>query len=173
MSEEAARVPAELVTADLAAVERAFAQADGTLELRLLNQRVAPVPMEGRAVAAQWDAGPGKLTLWSSTQVPHQVKQLVAECVGIPEIHVRVIAPEVGGGFGCKIPVYPEECLLPWVSRALRRPVKWTGDRSESFLSDLHGRDHQSRAEMAIDQDGRFLALRIAITANQNAACTM
>jgi carbon-monoxide dehydrogenase large subunit len=151
------------------AVERWFAEADGRLELRLVNQRVAPVPMEGRAVLAHWEEGPRKLTLWSSTQVPHAVKQHVASCLGLPEIRVRVIAPEVGGGFGCKIPVYPEECLLPWISRRLGRPVKWAETRTENLLNTTHGRGHVQYVEAAYRSDGELLALRGRILADLGA----
>ncbi len=141
-------------------VERLFREADGTLSLRLVNQRVAPVPMEGRAVLAHWEEGPQKLTVWLSTQVPHAAKQFIAVCLGIPEFRVRVIAPEVGGGFGCKIPVYPEECLLGWASRRLRRPIKWAETRTENLLNTTHGRGHVEYAEAAYRRDGTLLAVR-------------
>jgi carbon-monoxide dehydrogenase large subunit len=137
-----------------------FERADGRVRLRLVNQRVAPVPMEGRAVLAHWDAGPGKLTLWSSTQVPHWVKQQLAMTLGIPEIRIRVVAPEVGGGFGCKIPIYPEECLLPWISRDLERPVKWAETRTENLMNTTQGRDHVEHVEAAYTRDGEVLAVR-------------
>ena len=105
--------------------DKLFEQADQTLSIRLLNQRVAPFPMEGRAICAHWEEGPGKLTIWTSNQAPHSVKQQIAMCLGIPEIRIRAIAPEVGGGFGAKIPTYAEDALLCWVSRDLMRPVKW------------------------------------------------
>jgi carbon-monoxide dehydrogenase large subunit len=143
-----------------AEVDRLFAQAHGRVSLRLVNQRLAPLPMEGRGAVAQWDAGPEKLTLWSSTQVPHNVKQQVAVALGIPEIRVRVITPEVGGGFGCKIPVYPEECLIPWISRELERPVKWVETRSENLMNTTHGRDHVEYVEAAYSERGEILALR-------------
>src|SRR5262245_15566789 len=141
-------------------LERLFREAHGTLSLRLVNQRVAPVSMEPRAVVAHWEEGPQKLTLWSSTQTPHGAKQQVAICLGIPEIKIRVIAPEVGGGFGCKIPTYAEECLLPWLSRRLRRPVKWAETRTENLLATTHGRGHVETAEAADAKDGRVTALR-------------
>jgi carbon-monoxide dehydrogenase large subunit len=141
-------------------VDRLFAAADGTLSLRLVNQRVAPVSMEGRAVLAQWEEGPQKLTVWSSTQTPHGVKQQIARCLGIPDVHIRVIAPEVGGGFGAKIPAYPEECVLPWISRKLRRPVKWAETRTENLLNTTHGRGHVEYAEVAYRKDGTLLAIR-------------
>jgi len=140
--------------------ERLFAEAAGTVSLRLVNQRVAPVPMEGRAVVAHWEEGPQKLTLWTSTQTPHACKQNVAICLGISELRVRVIAPEVGGGFGQKIPSYGEECLLPWISRTLRKPVKWAETRTENLAASAHGRGHVTRVEAAYDTNGRVLALR-------------
>ncbi|MBM4335070.1 MAG: xanthine dehydrogenase family protein molybdopterin-binding subunit [Deltaproteobacteria bacterium] len=141
-------------------VQKLFAEADGVVRLELLNQRLAPVSMEGRAVLAHWDEGPQRLTLWTSTQVPHLVKQSVAQCLGIAEIRIRVIAPEVGGGFGAKIPVYAEECLLPWISRKLRRPVKWSETRTENLLGTTHGRGHVHEIEAAYRKNGELLALR-------------
>ena len=140
--------------------DKLFEQADQTLSLRLLNQRVAPFPMEGRAICAHWEEGPGKLTIWTSNQAPHFVKQQVAMCLRIPEIRVRAIAPEVGGGFGAKIPTYPEDPLLCWVSRALQRPVKWFETRTENFLGMTHGRGHVEKIEAAFQNDGRVLALK-------------
>ncbi len=141
-------------------LERCFREAHGTLSLRLVNQRVAPVSMEPRAVVAHWEEGPQKLTLWSSTQTPHGAKQQVAICLGISEIRIRVIAPEVGGGFGCKIPTYAEECLLPWLSRRLRRPVKWAETRTENLLATTHGRGHIEYVEASYTRDGKVTALK-------------
>ena len=141
-------------------LERCFREAHGTLSLRLVNHRVAPVSMEPRAVLAHWEEGPQKLTLWSSTQTPHGAKQQVAICLGIPEIRIRVIAPEVGGGFGCKIPTYAEECLLPWLSRRLRKPVKWAETRTENLLATTHGRGHVEYVEAAYARDGKVTALK-------------
>ncbi|HXX48734.1 MAG TPA: xanthine dehydrogenase family protein molybdopterin-binding subunit [Myxococcota bacterium] len=143
-----------------AEVEKLFREADGVVKLTLLNQKVAPVSMEPRAVLAHWDEGPQKLTVWTSTQVPHLVKQQLAQCLGISEVRIRVVAPEVGGGFGCKIPVYPEECLLPWISRQLRRPVKWAETRTENLMNTTHGRAHVHEIEAAYKKDGELLALR-------------
>ncbi len=151
------------------AVERAFAQADDVVRLKLVNQRVAPVPMEGRGVVAQWEEGSRRLTLWSSTQVPHGVKQQVSLCLGLPEHRIRVIAPEVGGGFGCKIPVYAEECLLPWISRELGRPVKWVETRTENLLNTTHGRAHVHEVEAAYKASGEVLALRGRVIADVGA----
>ena len=141
-------------------LERLFAGAAGVVKLRLLNQRVAPVSMEPRAVLAHWEEGPQKLTVWTSTQTPHGVKQQISICLGLPEIRIRVIAPEVGGGFGCKIPAYPEECLLPVLSRRLRRPLKWAETRTENLMNTTHGRGHVELIEAAYDREGRVLALR-------------
>jgi aerobic carbon-monoxide dehydrogenase large subunit len=154
-------------------LEALFAGADGLVKLRLVNQRVAPVPMEGRAIVAHWEDGPGKLTLWSSTQTPHGAKQQVAMCLGIPEHRIRVIAPEVGGGFGCKIPTYAEECLLPWLSRRLRRPVKWAETRTENLLATTHGRGHVEYIEAAYREDGKLLALRGKTIADVGAFASM
>jgi len=153
--------------------ERLFAEAHGTLTLKLLNQRVAPVPMEGRAVVAHWEEGPQKLTLWTSTQTPHAAKQNVAICLGIPELRVRVIAPEVGGGFGQKIPTYGEECLLPWISKKLRRPVKWAETRTENLANAAHGRGQVTTLDVAYDRDGRVLALRGKTIAEMGAFVSM
>ena len=141
-------------------VDRLFSQADGRVKLRLVNQRLAPVPMEGRGVIASWDAGSQKLTVWTSTQVPHNVKQQLAVTLDIPELRVRVITPEVGGGFGCKLPVYPEECLIPWISRELERPVKWIETRTENLMNTTQGRDHIEYVEAAYTKEGEILALR-------------
>lgn len=141
-------------------VERAFDEAYGSVSLRLVNHRVAPVPMEPRAILAHWDEGPQKLTVWTSTQTPHGAKQQISICLGIPEIHVRVVAPEVGGGFGAKIPTYAEECLLPWISRQLRRPVKWAETRTENLMNTTHGRGHVEYVEAAYTADGVVTALR-------------
>jgi carbon-monoxide dehydrogenase large subunit len=143
-----------------ARVERLLAEAHGRVELRLVNQRLAPVSMEGRGVLASFDPGPGKLTVWSSTQVPHALKQQIALALGIPEIRVRVIAPEVGGGFGCKIPVYPEELLVPWIARDLGRPVKWVETRTENLANTTHGRDHVEYVEAGYTRDGQVTAVR-------------
>jgi carbon-monoxide dehydrogenase large subunit len=154
-------------------LDRLFGEAHGTLSLRLLNQRVAPVSMEPRAILAHWDEGPQKLTVWTSTQTPHGCKQQIAMCLGIPEIRVRVIAPEVGGGFGCKIPTYAEDCLLPWISRALRRPLKWAETRTENLLNTTHGRGHVEYVEVAYRSDGTVTAVRGKTVADIGAFASM
>lgn len=140
--------------------DRLFATAHGRVALRLVNPRLAPVPMEGRGVAAMWDPGPGRLTVWSSTQIPHRLKHQIAAALGIADVRVRVIAPEVGGGFGCKLPVYAEELLVPWIARELCRPVKWAETRTENLASTTHGRDHVESVEAAFGADGEVLAIR-------------
>jgi carbon-monoxide dehydrogenase large subunit len=156
-----------------AELDRLFAEAYGTLSLRLVNQRVAPVSMEPRAIVAHWDEGPQKLTVWTSTQTPHGCKQQIAICLGIPEIRVRVIAPEVGGGFGCKIPTYAEDCLLPWISRQLRRPVKWAETRTENLLNTTHGRGHVEYVDVAYLRDGKITAVRGKTIADMGAFTSM
>jgi carbon-monoxide dehydrogenase large subunit len=155
------------------AVESAFAGAEDSVSLRLVNHRVAPVPMEPRAVLAHWDEGPQKLTVWTSTQTPHAAKQQIAICLGLPEIRVRVVAPEVGGGFGAKIPTYAEECLLPWISRQLRRPVKWAETRIENLMNTTHGRGHVEYVEAAHTPEGIVTALRGRTIADMGAFPSM
>ncbi|HZP41815.1 MAG TPA: xanthine dehydrogenase family protein molybdopterin-binding subunit [Candidatus Binatia bacterium] len=142
-------------------VDQLFAAADGVVKLRLVNQRVAAIPMEPRAVLASWDEGQQRLTVWTSNQMPHGAKQQLAICLGIPELRIRVIAPEVGGAFGAKIPTYPEECLLPWISRRLRRPIKWAETRTENLLNTAHGRGHVEYVEAAYRESGEVTAVKL------------
>ena len=137
---------------------------------RLVNQRLIPNAMEPRASMASYNAATGELTAWITSQNPHVHRLLMAAFVlGIPEHKMRVIAPDVGGGFGSKIFVYPEEVAVSWASKRLGRPVKWTAERRESFLTDAHGRDHVTEAEMAVDKDGKIVALRVHTNANLGA----
>jgi aerobic carbon-monoxide dehydrogenase large subunit len=158
---------------DAAAVEAAFAQARHRVQVALRNQRLICAAMEPRAVLALPGApggGDGQaLTLYSSTQVPHQIRKFLAEQLGLAESSVRVIAPDVGGGFGTKGKHYPEETVLAWAARRLGRPLRWVAGRSESFVSDYHARDHLTRAELALDEGGRFLAVRVSTLANLGA----
>jgi carbon-monoxide dehydrogenase large subunit len=149
---------------DAAAVSKAFASTPHTVGLDLVNGRLIGAAIEPRAVLA--DGGAGKLTLYCSTQVPHHIRRNVAEQLGLPQTAIRLIAPDVGGGFGYKGKHYPEETIIAWAARRLRRPVKWVATRSECFLSDYQGRGHQTRAELAFDDDGHFLALRVDTVAN-------
>jgi carbon-monoxide dehydrogenase large subunit len=153
---------------DEASVRAAFASAHRVVALDLINNRVAGAAIEPRAVMACPQAA-GKLTLYSTTQVPHHIRRLVTEQLGIPESALRVVAPDVGGGFGYKGKLYPEEAIVVWAARRLHRPVRWTATRAESFLADNQGRDHLTHAELALDAEGLFLALRVRTRANLGA----
>jgi carbon-monoxide dehydrogenase large subunit len=149
---------------DEAAVRKAFEGAAHVVKLDLANNRLIGAAIEPRAVLA--DGGASKLTLYVATQVPHHVRRTISEQLGVPQAAIRLIAPDVGGGFGYKGKHYPEETIVAWASRRLRRPVKWVGTRSECFVSDYQGRGHQTTAELALDDDGHFLALRVNTVAN-------
>ncbi|HEX4041506.1 MAG TPA: xanthine dehydrogenase family protein molybdopterin-binding subunit, partial [Xanthobacteraceae bacterium] len=152
------------------AVEAAFKAAKHVTKLDIVNNRLAPNAMEPRVAIAEYDSGTDQLTLWNTSQNPHVARLVIAAFVGMaPEHKLRVIAPDVGGGFGSKIFIYPEEVVALWASRRVNRPVKWTSDRSEAFLTDAHGRDHVTHAEMAFDGDGKILALRAKTIANLGA----
>ncbi len=147
---------------DKAGVDAAFAQAAHVTKLDLVNNRLVPNAMEPRAAIGYYNRAADDYTLYVANQNPHVERLLMTAFVmGLPEHKVRVIAPDVGGGFGSKIYLYAEDVCLTWASKKLNRPIKWTADRSEAFLSDAHGRDHVSHAEMAMDNDGHFLALRV------------
>jgi len=149
--------------------DAAFAAADVTIKQRIVNQRVAPVPIEPRSMVANWDAGMQQLTIYSATQIPHLLRTQLAVVLGLPENKLRVIAPEVGGGFGAKLNVYPEEALISWVAMQLGRPVKYIETRSECFQAMIHGRDQVDDIEVAAKNDGTITALRLKITANLGA----
>jgi carbon-monoxide dehydrogenase large subunit len=154
---------------DAAAVDRAFAAAAHVVALELVNHRIAGCAIEPRAVVAVPGPDPGALTLYATTQVPHHVRRQVAEELGLHELAIRVVAPDVGGGFGYKGKHYPEETVVAWAARRLGRPVNWVASRTESFLSDLQARDHATRCELALDREGRFLGLRVRTVANLGA----
>jgi carbon-monoxide dehydrogenase large subunit len=155
---------------DKAQVDAAFANAAHVTQLDLLNNRLVPNAMEPRAAIGSYSRANDEYTLWVSNQNPHVERLLMTAFVmGLPEHKVRVIAPDVGGGFGSKIYLYAEDVCLTWASKKLNRNIKWTCDRSEAFLSDAHGRDHASHAEMAMDKDGKFLAMRVHTHANLGA----
>ena len=154
---------------DKAAVQAALQSAAHVTRVDLVNNRLIGAAIEPRAVLASAEAATEKLTLYSSTQVPHHIRRYVAEQLGLSEGSIRVIAPDVGGGFGYKGKHYPEETIIAWAARRLRRPVKWVGSRSESFISDNQGRDHVTHAELALDAQGRFLALQVETLANLGA----
>jgi carbon-monoxide dehydrogenase large subunit len=152
------------------ATEAAIRGAARVVKQRLLNQRLIPNAMEPRASMASYNAGTGDLTVWVTSQNPHVHRLLMGAFVlGIPEHKLRVIAPDVGGGFGSKIFLYPEEVTVSWASKRLGRPVKWTAERRESYLTDAHGRDHVSEVEMAVDGGGKIVALRVQTNANLGA----
>jgi len=154
---------------DEAATRQAFARAAHVVALDLVNHRIAGCAIEPRAAIGVPGPDPGSLTLYASTQVPHFVRRLVAEQIGLHETAIRVVAPDVGGGFGYKGKHYPEETIVAWAARRLARPVKWVAGRTESFVSDLQARDHATHCELALDADGRFLGLRVATLANLGA----
>jgi carbon-monoxide dehydrogenase large subunit len=149
--------------------DKAFAEADEKIAARIVNQRLAPVPIETRAMAASWDTGAGTLTLYSTTQIPHLLRTQLALVLGLPENRIRAIAPEVGGGFGAKLNVYAEEAVLGWLSIQLERPVKYTETRTECFEAMIHGRDQIDDLEIACKRDGTVTGLRLKITANLGA----
>jgi len=155
---------------DKAATDAAFAKAKQITKLDLINNRLVPNPMEPRAAVGDYDAGTGVFTLHTTSQNPHVARLVLSAFIGIaPEHKLRVIAPDVGGGFGSKIFIYAEETVCVWASKKVGRPVKWTSDRTEAFLSDAHGRDHVTHAEMALDDKGRILGLRVNTKANLGA----
>src|SRR5213592_4498419 len=150
-------------------IEKAFAGAHKIVTQRLVNQRLAPIAMECRAVAAQYNAGEESITLWSSTQIPHLMRTQVAIMLGVPENRVRVIAPEVGGGFGSKLNVYREEALLAYLARKLGRPVKWAETRRENIVGTIQGRAQVNEVEIAVKKDGTILGLRCKVIADLGA----
>src|ERR1700751_5885898 len=155
---------------DAKAVEAAFKAARHVTRLDLVNNRLVPNAIEPRAAIGEYDSGTSAFTLWNTTQNPHVARLVIAAFVGMaPEHKLRVIAPDVGGGFGSKIFIYPEEVVALWASKRVNRPVKWVAERSEAFLSDAHGRDHVTHAEMAFDGEGKILGLRAKTVANLGA----
>jgi aerobic carbon-monoxide dehydrogenase large subunit len=150
-------------------VDAAFRNAEVVVKDHIINQRLIPNAMEPRAALAQYSSASNELTLWSTTQNPHIERFLLSLDTGIPEHKIRVIAPEVGGGFGSKIPHYPEAAMAVFASKATNRPVKWTETRSENFRSTIHGRDHIQDVELAAKKDGTILGLRAKVWANLGA----
>lgn len=149
--------------ADHGDIEAAFRDAPVVAKARIRSQRLSAVPMEGRAVLAAPDHVTGGLTVWTSTQAPHWNRDTIAEALGIPNIKVRAIAPEVGGGFGVKIGAFPEDVSVSAIAYKLQRPVKWVETRSENFLATNHGRDQWADVEIASDADGKIRGLKMHV----------
>ncbi len=146
---------------DKAAVDEVFAKAAHVAAVRLINNRVSANPIEPRAALGVYDAADGRFTLYTTSQDPHSVRgALAASVFRVPETKVKVVSPDVGGGFGMKANIYPDDVLVLWASKRCGRPVKWTATRSESLLLDNHARDQLVHAELALDADGKFLAIR-------------
>jgi carbon-monoxide dehydrogenase large subunit len=171
--EVSAEVPGNLCfdwrAGDSAAVDAAFAAAAHTVEIQLDNHRIVTNPMEPRGVIGLYDTESGRYTAFVSSQSIHATRDNTARALGVPPAVVRFVAPDVGGGFGAKNFIYPEHVLTPWAAKRIGRPVKWIATRSEGFLSDHQARDHYAEAALALDDNGRFLALRVNSIANVGA----
>ena len=155
------------------AVDRAFAQAAHVTRLRVHYPRASANPIEPRAALGMFDRFDRRYTLYSSTQAPYRLREIIASVVlRVPETDLRVVAPDIGGAFGMKNTVYPEDALVLWAAGRLGRPVKWTADRGESLLSDMHGRDILADGEIALAADGRVVAMRVSLTVNLGAYLT-
>ena len=164
-----ARIVAETRYGDAAAAEAGFAKAAHVVAVEIANQRLAPAPMEPRVVLAVPDAGTGRLTVRLSSQMPSTARDQLVDLLGLEKGSVRVLIGDVGGGFGMKTNLYPEDAVVAFAARRLGRPVKWAATRIEDFLSAVHGRDVDSTAEMALDAEGKVLALRVRGLANVGA----
>src|SRR6266446_7045809 len=155
---------------DKSAVAEAFKTAKHIAKLDLVNNRLIPNAIEPRAAIGEYDGGSSGYTLYTTSQNPHVARLVLSAFIGIaPENKLRVIAPDVGGGFGSKVFVYAEEVVCTWACKKIGRPIKWVADRTESFLADAHGRDHVTTAEAALDSNGKILALRVGTKANLGA----
>jgi carbon-monoxide dehydrogenase large subunit len=152
---------------DEAATNAAFSKAANVVSIELTNNRLVPNAMEPRSAIADYDSAEEHFTLYTTSQNPHVARLVLSAFYNIaPEHKLRVIAPDVGGGFGSKIFIYPEEMVALWASKKVNRPVKWTADRTEAFLTDAHGRDHVTKGEMAFDKDNKIIGLRVKTHAN-------
>jgi aerobic carbon-monoxide dehydrogenase large subunit len=157
------------LTAGEGDIDAALGSADQVIKQRILHQRLAPIAMEGRGVLARYFPGEQELTIWSSTQIPHLLRTQLAIMIGIPENKLRVITPEVGGGFGSKLNVYAEEALLGWISMQLGKPVKWIEGRRENIQATIHGRGQVGYVEIGCKQDGTVTGLRYNVFADLGA----
>ncbi len=144
-------------------IDAAFRDAEVVVKERIVSQRLIPSPMEGRGVVADWKSGDKALTIYTSTQIPHLARTLIAMMLGVPEHRMRIVAPEVGGGFGSKLNVYAEEALMGFVAMHTGKPVKWIESRRENFTTTIHGRGHVDYLEMAAKKDGTILGLKIKL----------
>ena len=156
-------------TGDKAAVDEAFKRAARVVTLRLVNNRLVANPMEPRSALADYDAASGRSTLYTPTQGPGLIRDQIVQLLKLEPAQLRCVSRQVGGAFGMKIFLHPEQPLTVWASRRLKRAVRWTAERSEGFLSDVQGRDNVSIAELALDGNARFLALRVTTYANMGA----
>ncbi len=157
----------EWVIGDEAAVDAAMKRAKHVTKIDIVNNRLIPNAIEPRAAIGEYDKGTESFTLWTTSQNPHVARLVLSAFIGIaPEHKFRVIAPDVGGGFGSKIFIYPEETVCIWASKKVGRPVRWTAERNESFQADAHGRDHITHAELAVDERGKITALKVKTLAN-------
>jgi aerobic carbon-monoxide dehydrogenase large subunit len=147
-------------------IDAAFAQADKVITQKLNHQRLAPIPVETRGVLAQYFPGEQQLNLWSSTQIPHLLRTQIALMLGVAENKIRVIAPEVGGGFGCKLNVYAEEALLGWIAMQFNKPVKWIEGRRENLQATIHGRGQVGTVQIAVKNDGTLLGIKYDVIAD-------
>ena len=155
---------------DKGATDAAFTNAAHVTKLHIVNNRLVPNPMEPRAALGHYDAADDHYTCWTTSQNPHVARLVMSAFYNVaPEHKLRVIAPDVGGGFGSKIYIYPEEIVCLWASKRTGVPVKWTSDRTEAFLTDAHGRDHVTEVEMALDADNKILGLKVDTVANLGA----
>jgi carbon-monoxide dehydrogenase large subunit len=169
-AEAAGNLCFDWVFGDKAATDAAFAKASHVTTLDLVNQRIIPHSMEPRVAVAEYERAGGKLTLYCTCQAPHAMRLLLGAFVlKQPEHKFRVVAADVGGGFGSKIPPYAEYAAVCWAARRLDRPVKWRASRSECFLTDAHGRDHVTKVELALDANAKFTAMRVSTIANMGA----
>ncbi|HXJ42309.1 MAG TPA: xanthine dehydrogenase family protein molybdopterin-binding subunit, partial [Bryobacteraceae bacterium] len=141
----------------------AFNDAEVIVKQRIVSQRLVPNPMETRGVVADWKHNERSMTLWTSTQIPHLARSILAGQLGLDENRFRLIAPEVGGGFGCKLNVYAEEALMGFISMKIGKPVKWIESRRENFLTTIHGRGHVDYLEIAANRDGTILGLKLKL----------
>jgi len=158
-------------------IDKVFEQtkADGgiVVKQRLVNQRLAPMPMETRGVVADYTKSDKKLTVWSSSQIPHLLRNVLAGTVGLPQHQVRVIVPEVGGGFGCKLNIYPEELVASFATMKIGRPVKWIEDRSENLAATIHGRAQVDYVEIAATKEGKVKGLKVYAISDLGSYCQL